>query len=439
MSTNEPILKRTIGVWGLASAVINVTVGAGIFVLPALVAERMGSAAILCFIICAVLIFSIGLCFAEVGSKITGSGGAYAYIESAFGLYAGFLANNIFWIGSSVVSDAAIANGLLKTLSFFFPLLELQSLRILFFLILFGGLAVLNIRGTKRGLGLVIFLTIAKLIPLILIIMFASGKIIPANLQWNTSFTINDIGATTLILFFAFTGIESAVSNSGEVKNPARVVPLGIITGLAIVLLLYISIQTVTQGILGDELLSFKDSPLSEISKRLFGYAGVVLITAGIAISMLGGLSGEILSIPRILYAGARDHIFPKIFSKVHPKYFTPYAAIIFYCSIGFSLAVLGTLKQLVVLSVAATLLIYLGVVLATIKMRYKKAGNSVKSFNIPGGIFVPVFAALSIIWLLSSLERQELIGISIALVVLSIIFWVMKHLKNYKINKENT
>ena len=90
-------LKRTIGVFGLACAVVNITIGTGIFVLPALVAEHLGAVAIICFLICGVLIFLIALCFAEVGSKVTGSGGTYAYIETAFGPFSGFLANNIFW------------------------------------------------------------------------------------------------------------------------------------------------------------------------------------------------------------------------------------------------------------------------------------------------------------------------------------------------------
>ena len=113
-------LKRDIGTFGLASAVVNIMVGTGIFVLPALVAENLGAAAIICFFICGALIFLIALCFAEVGSKVSVSGGTYAYIENAFGPFAGFLSNNIFWFGSCVLSDAASANALSKTLSFFY-------------------------------------------------------------------------------------------------------------------------------------------------------------------------------------------------------------------------------------------------------------------------------------------------------------------------------
>lgn len=428
---NGTDLKRTIGVFGLACVVVNITIGSGIFVLPALVAEHLGAAAIICFFVCGILIFLIALCFAEVGSKVTGSGGTYAYIETAFGPFAGFLANNILWFGSGALSDAAVANGLSKTLGFFFPVVDSPAFRPLFFLFLFGGLTFLNIRGTNNGVRFVILTTLAKLIPLVLLIVFGVSHISVDNLQWKNSFTFNDIGSTSLILFFAFLGIETAVSNSGEIKNPPRVIPLGIISGLLFVLLLYVSIQLISQGILGNELQLFKDAPLSEISKRLFGFVGITLITIGIAVSMLGTLSGEILAIPRVIFAGARNGIFPAILGKVHPKYFTPYISIIMYASLGYLLAVFGTLKQLLILSSAATLLIYLGVVLATIRLRYKKTAFTEKTFTVPGGLTIPILATVIIVWLLSNLSKEEMIGISIALLVLSLIYVVMKWYKN--------
>ncbi|HXR81782.1 MAG TPA: amino acid permease, partial [Saprospiraceae bacterium] len=132
-------LKREIGVRALSLSIVNITVGTGIFVLPALVAENLGSAAILAYLVCGVLMFLIALCFAEVGSKVTTSGGTYAYIEKAFGPFAGFLANNIFWFGSCVISDAAVANALADTLKYFLPVLGNTYIRALFFMLLFGG------------------------------------------------------------------------------------------------------------------------------------------------------------------------------------------------------------------------------------------------------------------------------------------------------------
>ena len=130
-------LKRTIGVFGLACAVINMMIGSGIFVLPALVAEHLGAAAIICYGICGGLIFLIALCFIEIGTKVTGNGGTYAYIEAAFGPFAGFIASNILIFGSAVLSDAAVANGLLQIITPFIPFAKAWFFKPIFFLLLF--------------------------------------------------------------------------------------------------------------------------------------------------------------------------------------------------------------------------------------------------------------------------------------------------------------
>lgn len=423
-------LKRDIGTFGLACTVVNITVGTGIFVLPALIAENMGAAAIICFFICGLLIFLIALCFAEVGSKVTISGGTYAYIELAFGKFAGFLANNIFWFGSCVLSDAAVANALAKTLSSFFPLLDLVLYRALFFVLLFGGLAFVNIRGAKYGVWFSVFTTFAKLIPLLLIVAFGTGHIITANLHWKYVPSWSDVGVSSLILFYAFCGIETAVTNGGEFKNPRRTVPLGILSGLSFVLILYIAIQLITQGILGDQLLIYKDAPIAAVSRSLFGKMGITLVIAGTAMSMLGGLSCAILANPRVLFAGARDGILPKFLFKVHPRYFTPAWSIVTYAALGLFFALAGAFKQLIILSSASTLLIYLGVVLATIKLR-KKNPAAEKSFTIAGGITIPVLATAIIIWLLSSLSLPELKGLGIFILVLCVIFALMQLFKS--------
>jgi basic amino acid/polyamine antiporter, APA family len=142
MSDNEG-LKREIGLWGLVANSVNIIVGAGIFMLPVIVAERLGSASISAYAICGGLMILIMLCFAEAGSKITLTGGAYTYIETAFGRFAGFITANIFIFGAAVTANAAVANGLADTLSYFFPLFDQRWLRIVFFALMFGGFAFL--------------------------------------------------------------------------------------------------------------------------------------------------------------------------------------------------------------------------------------------------------------------------------------------------------
>lgn len=428
-------LKRSIGVFGLTCAVINMTIGTGIFVLPALAAEQMGNAAIFAFIVCGFLIFLIALCFAETGSRFSVSGGAYTYIEFAFGKYAGFLANVIF-VTSCVLADAASARAVAKTLSFFWPALETPLFRILFCFLLFALLAFINIRGAKQGIRFIVITTIAKLIPLLLVVVLGTTQMNWTTLSVTAHFELNDLGAATLVLFFAFIGLETAVANGGEFKNPSRTVPLGLFWGLLIVLLLYMAIQLITQGILGNELMKYKDAPITAVSQKLLGAAGLTITVIGTALSMIGAISGEVLGIPRMLYAGARDGLLPSFLFKVHSKFATPHYAILVYTAICFLLSVTGSIQQLLVLSSASILLIYLGVVLSVIKFRFQKK-EAFNGFKMPGGIIIPLVAAVIIFWVLSNLTKKELIGVVIALVMLSVIYWVMQWIKKKRTNNE--
>lgn len=423
-------LRREIGVRSLTLAIINATVGSGIFLLPAIVAENLGPSAIIAYLVCGALIFLVALCFAELGSRVSTSGGTYTYIETAFGDYAGFLANNIYWFGASVLSDAALANALSDTLSNFFPSLKSEFFRACFFLFVFGGLALLNIRSVKYGIRFIEFTALGKLIPLLLFVIFGAGFVSTENLSWISTPTINNIGATSVLLFFAFMGMETPLSNGGEIKNAKRTVPLGIFFGIASVLVLYIGIQLIVQGVLGTSISLYASAPLAGVAGIAFGKAGMVLIIITTGISILGGLGGEILSVPRILYAGARDGLMPKVLAKVHPKYFTPYVAVIVYSALGFLFAVLGGFRQLAIISSASSLLIYLGTALATLKLRNSDLAGAEKSFRIPGGKLIPALAVLVILWLLSNLSRQELMGISVFIFIFSLIYMIVKRIK---------
>ena len=427
MISEKENLKREIGVRALTLALLNILIGSGIFVIPAIIAESLGSAAIVAYLVCGVLVFLIALCFAEVASKTTISGGIYTYIERAFGPYTGFLANNLYWLGCAVVADAAIANALADTLKYFFPLLGDEIPRALFFLFLFGGFAWLNITSVKNSVRFIEFATVAKLTPLVLLLVVGVTFVSPENLRWTSYPTFHSTVTASLLLFFAFTGVETPLINGGEIKNAKRTVPLAIFLGIGGMLILVISIQMVTQGVLGQTITLHKDAPLAAVGEVIAGKAGFTLVIVATALSMLGLLSGEILSIPRLLFAGARDGLMPKPLAAVHPRFFTPHIAVAFYASLGFLFAVAGGFKQLAIISSACSLLIYLGTVLATLKLRKTALTNSEKPFKVPGGVTIPLLAAGGILWLLSGLTKPEFAGISVFIVLLSVIYVLVK------------
>jgi basic amino acid/polyamine antiporter, APA family len=416
-------LKREIGVGALMLTILNLTVGTGIFVIPAIIAENLGAAAILTYLVCGVMVFLIALCFAELGSSTSISGGAYTYVEQAFGPYAGFLVNNIYWFGASVLTDAATSNALADILRYFFPALDQTIFRILFFTIVFGCLAWLNIRSVKHSVRLIEIAAFGKIIPLVILIFWGIPHISAGNLKWVIAPTVNNIGAASLMLFFAFMGFEAPLCNGGEIKNIKRTVPLGVLFGISLILILYVSIQLVTQGVLGANISAHKDSPLAAVAGIVFGNAGIILIIATTAVAMFGALAGDMLSVPRMLFAGSRDRLMPAALARVHPRFFTPYVSILFYAALAFLFAVFGGFKQLAILASASILLVYLGVVLATIKLRKNKIEKSDKTFRAPGGIVVPLLAAVSIMWLLSSLQKQELTGVLVFLAIITAIY----------------
>lgn len=436
-STTPEQLKREIGARAQALACVNLMVGTGIFVLPALVAEGLGATAILAYITCGALVFLLALCFAELGSKTTISGGPYTYIEKAFGPYAGFLAGNLYLLGA-VASDAALANALPDLLQQFIPVLRIDVYRIIFQLIVFGSLAWLNTGSVKGGIRFAVVAGVGKLVPLLLLVVIAIPHVQTANLKWVTEPTIGNIGSASLLLFFAFLGLETSLCNGGEIKNPARTVPLGIFGGVSIVLILYISIQLVTQGTLGDGLGAQKEAPLAAVANIALGKTGMILLIAVASLSILGSLNGEILSMPRILFAAARDGLMPKALAKVHPRFATPYIAILVYAGIGFLLAVSGGFKQLAIVASVSLLLIYLGVALATIRLRKIEGTTSrTKTFRVPGGSVIPLITAAGIIWLLSNSSRSEVISICVFTGLLTALYLGMLLFKKYQHNKK--
>lgn len=424
MEQQKETLKRTIDTWGLSANIINTIIGAGIFVIPGIVAAGLGSASIFAYLFCGVLVILVMLCFAEVGSKITHPGGAYAYIEETFGKYAGFMAAVLFLI-SMISSDAAIANALADIMGSFFPAFKIKWVKIVFFMVIFSGLALINIKGAKEGVRFVTIITFIKITPLLALVFIGFIDIDISNLYWETVPSLKDLGEISLILFFAFQGAESGLSISGEVKNPEKTIPRAIFISVAGVLILYILVQTVAQGVLGSSLATFQENPLGELAKSIFGPMGLTLITIGAGVSIFGTLSSAILSTPRILFSAAKDRVIPiAIFSSVHKKFLTPHVAIIVYAATGFIFATLGGFKQMAILSTAATLIIYLGVALAVIKLRRKDSGDSAtKTFKIPGGYVVPVLSVAIIAYFLSNLTKNEMIATLIFIGAISIIY----------------
>ncbi len=420
----EAGLIRAIGVPGLTANIVNSTVGAGIFALPALVAVQLGAASPLAYLICAVAMCLFVTSFAMAGSRVSLTGGLYAYVEVAFGRYIGFLAGVLYFL-TAILAISGIVGLIASSVGNLIPPLATQLGR---FVVIFSALlflAAINIRGVKIGARAVEAVTLIKLAPLIIFIVAGIFFLRPEALAWPGWPQTDALGRSVLLLLFAFVGVEVALMPSGEVKQPARTVPRAIFAALGVTTLLYIMIQFVALGVLGNELGKYGDTGLAEAAARFLGNAGRTLMLAGLAISAFGFATSDILSSPRIIFAFGRDGFIPKWFAHVHPRFHTPDVAIITYAAIAFALSFSSTFQRLAVLSNMAVLLLYILCCLAALELNRRDIRSEGAPFRFPGASSIPVLAIVVIIWILAQATRDEFEITGICLAVASLLFLI--------------
>ena len=422
----EAGLIRAIGVPGLAANIVNSTVGAGIFALPALVAAQLGAASPLAYVICAIAMCLFVTSFAMAGSRVSLTGGLYAYVETAFGRYIGFLAGVLYFL-TAILAISGVVGLIGISVGGLIPPLATETGRFMVILFVFLFLASINIRGVRTGARAVEAVTLIKLAPLIIFVIAGIFFIRPEALAWPGWPGSEPLGRSVLQLIFAFVGVEVALVPSGEVKQPARTVPRAIFIALGITTLLYVLIQLVALGVLGNDLGKSGDAGLAEAAARFLGNAGRTLMLAGLAISAFGFATSDILSSPRILFAFGRDAFIPKWFAHVHPRFHTPYVAIITYAAIAFTLSFSSTFQRLAILSNMAVLLLYVLCCLAALELNRRDIRSDGTPFKFPGAILAPILAIVVIIWILAHAKRDEFEVTAACIAAASILYLIRR------------
>lgn len=395
MRDPDALLVRALGVRELAATIFNYTVGSGIFILPAVAVARLGGAAPLAYVACAIVMACVVLCFAEAGSRISHTGGPYAYVEVALGPLVGFVAG-VLLIATGLTAGAGVAVLFAQSLASLAaegPLRAAITTGLI--LIAIAALALLNVRGVRRGARAVEIVTVAKLLPLVAFVAVGAFFVRPANLAAGAAPHLANILGTAGIVIFAFSGIESALAPSGEVSAPARTVPRASFLALGAVTLLYLAIQWVALGVLGGALAGTGATPLAAAARVFAGAAGRTVLIAGATISMLGYLSGNLLAVPRSLFALARDGFLPRQLAAVHPRFRTPHFAVILYAAMVAGLALSGTFERLAVLSNLAAFVLYILCAIGVWRLRRLGVRSDGEPFVIPGGPLVPIAACV--------------------------------------------
>jgi len=415
-------LVRTLGVWGLAASIVNVTIGGGIFRLPASVAGILGTAAPLAYLVCAVAMGLIVLCFAEAGSRVSLTGGLYAYIEIGLGPLAGFICGALLWAGMTFALSA-VSSFLADALAALFP--PIARVRGVVIAAVLTALALLNIAGLRGASRFNAAMTVAKLLPLLILIVVGLGALRAENVQFHPA-PSSSVARASILLMFAFLGVESALVPSGEVVDPSRTVPRAIFLAMVAVSAIYILVQIVAEGVLGSSLAG-QQTPLAAAAEATMGAAGRQLILIGSIISMFGYVGGMTLAAPRALYAFGRDGFLPRSVAAVHPRFHTPHVAIAIQAVVVIALAVTGTFEALAIIANGSILLVYMVACVSVLELRRRNVRAGGTPFRVPAVAVVPFLAIGVIVWMLTSLERREWEGMGVLVLIAIAIFTITR------------
>jgi basic amino acid/polyamine antiporter, APA family len=421
----EPLL-RVIGTFGLAAAIVNITVGGGIFRLPANVAGSLGAAAPIAYFVCAVAMGLIVFCIADAGSRVPLTGGPYAYVGTAFGPFVGFMAGVLLWMLGSFAT-AAVATVFASSLGLLVPGLSGRTKETAVLIAVFGFWSLVNLRGVALAVRFNSIATVAKLLPLLMVAIGGVFFVDSRNLQIAAVPAVGDIARTSLLLIFAFAGIECALVPSGEVHDTARTVPRAIALAMIGITTLYVVLQVVAQGILGPALARSTVAPLADAAGATLGGSARSLLLAGATVSMFGHLGGMTLSIPRIVFALARDGYLPRALSAVDPVYRAPQAAILVQALIALALAVSGTFEKLAILGNVSALALYLGCALASWRLRHEPDAGASGSLRRSLSEVVPWLATAVIVWLLSGMTGDEWLAFGVCLLTAALIYFATR------------
>jgi len=413
---------RAIGRWSLVALVVNSIIGSGVFGLPSVLAGLLGAASPWAVLLAGAAVGIIIACFAEVASQFTQAGGPYLYARVAFGRMMGIQVGWMLWL-AQLAAPAANANLFVIYLGEFWPQANQPVPRFLILTLLVGILAFVNYRGVRAGAQVSNVFTVAKLVPLAIVIIAGMFYLLADHQNAPRLSSSGDAGAwlkAMLLLVFAYGGFETALTPMAEAKDPRRDTVFALFIALIICTILYTSTQWIVIGVLPDAAKSAR--PLADVARLILGSKGAALVAVGALVSCYGYLSAKVLAVPRVTFALAEEGDFPAWFAAIHPRFRTPYFSILLFAFLIWMLSLFGNFSWNLTLSAVARLFYY-AVGCAALPVLRKKQPE-VERFRLPGGT---VFAALGVVICLVLITRVDLSGsiILLATIVAALINWL--------------
>ena len=398
----RPGLVRAIGRFDLTAAVVNGVIGSAIFGMPGLIAGLVGPLSPLAWVLAGLGILTMILCFAEVGSRFREAGGPYLYAREAFGPFVGFQAGWLtFWI--RVFAFAANVNLFTNYLAQVLPVAQAGAGRALVITALVLLLTWVNVVGVRQATWTVNAFTIAKLLPLLLLILLGLGHV-SGELMASQTVAAPDWTQAILLLVFAYGGFEAPLIPASEARDPRRDAAFALLVGTAVMASIYVLVQLVVVGIVPD--VGGNTTPVAAAYKVLLGPTGVAFASLAAMVSVYGWAVGTVLQSPRLLFSMSDRGELPALFGRVHARFHTPHVAILSFSLIGWGLAVSGSFQGNATLSAVVRLVTYGLTCLALPVFRRRLAEPP--GFRLPAaGLVVPLALAFGT-WLLLTRDLMQ-------------------------------
>lgn len=400
--------KDKFGLWSIVLLGINGIIGTGIFLLPNRAYALMGPSSLLILLFDAFLAGCLALCFAEVAGFFSRNGGPYLYAKAAFGDFVGYEVG-VLKLVVTIIAWAAMAVGFATPLGAAFPFFAGDTMKNLIAAVLIGGLTIMNIAGVKISKILNNIMTISKLVPLCVFIavglFFVNGSnftpFVPTHMADGA------FANAAITMFFAYTGFEAIAVAAEDFKDPKKDLPRGIILTMIIVTIIYMLVVGISIGILGPDLAVDK-APIQTAFGRAVGPVGAYFILIGTLFSMGGINLAESFIAPRACTSLAEDGMLPAFLNR-RTSWGTPWASSVVVAILSILLAWSGSFTTLAAISAVSRFTQYLPTVLSVIVFR-RKWKDRERTYKIPGGIFVPVVAFLTSLWMLSNAKPMQLV-----------------------------
>jgi APA family basic amino acid/polyamine antiporter len=401
-------LPRVLTLWDVIMIVIGGVIGSGIFLSPRSIAAAVPSPLIMLavWVVGGMFSFFGALSFAELGAAMPEAGGIYIYLREAYGSLLSFLFG---WTLFLVIDSGAIATLAVAFSSEMlpkFPSLASLSMRDqkLIAVGFVAFLGVVNYVGVRWGARLQNLLTVIKTGAIGLVVVgvffFTRGQGHPANFVEPKPgpFNLGMLGAFGVGLvasLWAYKGWEAATYSAGETKNPQRNLPLGILVGTFVVIVLYVLANLAYLYVIPVTGIAKSGSVAPDAMRMVMGPFGASLIIFLILFSILGAANQTVLTSPRVYFAMARDGLFFKKVSEVHPKFLTPHISIVAISVWSILLAMTGTFEQLFTYVIFGEW-IFFGLTVASVIVLRKKRPDLHRPYRTWGYPVTPIIFVLA-------------------------------------------